>query len=146
MATRHRVVIPTKWSWGMTIGMTTLWRVAPPKTAPRNPTLFGTRPYVLTWERHTKPAILTGYSRPFGHLPSHLNMIGVSFWLWNLLRRPVGSCDIHMHGHIHKDTDTDTQTQTRRQRRAQTQTRTRIGPVGRGGLLAARSGVPPRAG
>ena len=34
-ATRHRVVIPTKWNWGMTTGTTTPWRVAPPKRYPK---------------------------------------------------------------------------------------------------------------
>ena len=31
-ATRHRVVIPAKWNWGTTTGVTTLRRVAPPHT------------------------------------------------------------------------------------------------------------------
>ena len=38
-ATRHRAVIPTKWSWAMTTGMTSPWRVAPPKkTVPQDHT------------------------------------------------------------------------------------------------------------
>ena len=32
--TGHRVFISTKWSWGVTTGLTTLWRVALPKTVP----------------------------------------------------------------------------------------------------------------
>ena len=34
MAARHTAVIPTKWSWGVTTGMTTLWREAPQKWYP----------------------------------------------------------------------------------------------------------------
>ena len=33
METGHRVVVPTKWNWGRTAGMTTLWGGSP-KTAP----------------------------------------------------------------------------------------------------------------
>ena len=35
MAASPRVVIPTKWNWGMTAGTTTLWRVAPPTRYPK---------------------------------------------------------------------------------------------------------------
>ena len=44
MATRYRAVIPAQWNWGMTTGMTTLWRVSPPERYPKTETLFGARP------------------------------------------------------------------------------------------------------
>ena len=35
----YRVVVHSKWSWGMTTGMTTLWRVAPPQNGTLRPNI-----------------------------------------------------------------------------------------------------------
>ena len=38
------LVIPAKWSWGMTTGRTALWRGSP-TTVPQDRTLFGMQPH-----------------------------------------------------------------------------------------------------
>ena len=55
-ATRHRVVIPTKWNWGMTTVMTTLWRVAPSKNGTLRPNKHClARGHLVPVQHHTVP-------------------------------------------------------------------------------------------